>query len=121
MDITEKLYKFVLPLLTAQNFEDGLQILLSVTKQLNEKDTLNQVLQTKIEYFNKMLKYNDEETVYHKQLLLQNNYTTILDEIKSIVSQENNKHIHSTSPTTSHKRIIEEPQNNGFSFGNKKS
>lgn len=118
MDITEKLYKFVLPLLTAQNFEEGLQILLAVSKQLNEKDTLNQVLQTKLESLNQMLKYKDEETAYNKQLLVQNNYNTILNEIKSIVSQQHDKQIHSTSPTTS---LLNQPQNNGFSFGNKKT
>ena len=119
MDITEKLYKFVLPLLTAQNFEDGLQILLAVSKQLNEKDTLNQVLQTKLESLNQMLKYKDEETAYHKQLLVQNNYNNVLNEIKNILLQNNKQstNLTSTSPTTS---LLNHPHNNGFSFGNKK-
>ena len=119
MDITEKLYKFVLPLLTAQNFEDGLQILLAVSKQLNEKDTLNQVLQTKFESITQMLKYKDEETTYHKQLLVQNNYNNVLNEIKSILLQNNTQstNLTATSPTTS---LLNQPQNNSFSFGNKK-
>lgn len=58
---------------------------------------------------NEIFKNRDEEINFHKQVLDQKNYNTVFSEIKSIVSQQNDKEILSTSSTNT--SLLNQPQN----------
>ena len=58
---------------------------------------------------NEIFKNRDEEINFHKQMLDLKNYNTVFSEIKSIVSQQNDKEILSTSSTNT--SLLNQPQN----------